>query len=613
MRKNGLAPDDLPAVERMTAAQIHRGPAARGVHSHRRAVLGHRRLSIIDLSASANQPMCNEDGSVWITFNGEIYNFPELRSQLIARGHRFRSQSDTEVILHGYEEWGIEQLLEKLRGMFAFGLYDSTLGLILARDRLGIKPLYYYVDRNAELLVFASEVKALLASGSVPNERDMEAVAGFLLAGSVPAPATIVKGVSSLAPGHYLVFRTSGVTIRKYWALSENPSTRTGAVVDVRALLQDSIGRHLVSDVPLGVFLSGGVDSGALVAFASRAMRFASRRGPRGAGGRLKTLTVTFDEAEFSEAREAAEIASRFATDHQEIRVTREDFVRELPKIVAAMDQPTNDGVNTYFVSKAARDAGLTVVLSGLGGDEVFWGYRHYRWLNGRARWLARCPSAARKAFAKGAAGWGRARGRDAWMRMAFLDGGTSTSQMYLLLRGFFPPQHVMKLLDIDRRQLDDLVEQHFDCSGALDGTNASAFNRMELRRYLHDQLLRDTDVFSMAHSIEARVPYLDHMLVEYVASLRSDQKVGNGINKPLLVGAAHDPLLLAAGAAAKRGFSFPMDRWMKRSAGDLEDMAIAGNVVNRDAVRGMWKDFRAGHLHWSRAWALSVLGTTVH
>jgi asparagine synthase (glutamine-hydrolysing) len=608
-------------------------------------VLGHRRLSIIDVSAVANQPMSNEDGRIWVTYNGEIYNYPELRTQLIDRGHQFRSHSDTEVILHGYEEWGIDRLLEKLRGMFAFGLYDPSRGLLLVRDRLGIKPLYYYENKDAGLMLFASEVKALLTSRCVPNERDMQAVAGFLLTGSVPAPATIVKNVLCVPPGHYLVFREVDTAIRKYWDLNDvRPADAPADIAHIRALLQDSVSRHLMSDVPLGIFLSGGVDSGALVAFAARAMaanagdksaanaisvaqpfRAAGFRGDPvaqpfraamsvAAQHRLKTLTVVFDERQFSEAAEAAEVARRFGTDHHQILITQSEFVSELPKFLAAMDQPTNDGVNTYFVSKAARQAGLTVVLSGLGGDEVFWGYKYYRWLNGRAAWLASCPTAARHVLTRGASLWGRARGRENLMRMDFLQSGASSRELYLLMRGFFPPRHVMNLLDIDRREVDCIVEQHFEAaSGSSDITAASAFNRIEFKRYLHDQLLRDTDVFSMAHSVETRVPFLDHTLVEYAASLGSAEKIGNGngINKPLLVGAVDDPLLLKAGTAKKKGFSFPMDSWMKDSADDLQDMATSGNVLNRGAVKTLWEDFRGGRLHWSRAWALSVLGAS--
>ncbi len=606
IRREGSTAEDRAAVARMTTAQIHRGPDADGFYEDGHAVLGHRRLSIIDLSDAARQPMSNEDGTVWVTYNGEIYNHRDLRTELASRGHDFRSQSDTEVILHGYEEWGIDRLLEKLRGMFAFGLYDSRRGLILARDRLGIKPLYYSVQEKTGLLIFASEVKALLRSGCLPREHDRDAVAGFLLAGSVPAPMTTVKGVHCLPAGHYLLWQHGSVTVRKYWDLEYGLKDTNGNGKDVRALLEDSVSRHLVSDVPLGVFLSGGVDSAALVAFAHRALA---------SGAQLMTLTVAFDEEEFSEARQAREIAGHFHTRHSEIRVTRKDFIEELPAILKAMDQPTNDGVNTYFVSRAAREAGLTVVLSGLGGDEVFWGYRHYRWLAGGARWLVRCPAPARKALTGSASTWGRMRGRENWMRMSFLNGRASDRDLYLAMRGFFAPRQVMCLMGISRRELNGAVEQHFDLlpSNGHNGASPAAFNYLECKRYLHDQLLRDTDTFSMAHSIEVRVPYLDHAIVEYAAHIDPALKMSNGINKPLLVGAVDDPLLLKLGRAKKRGFSFPMDRWMKADPGELEEMAISTNVLDRGAVRGLWKDFRSGRLHWSRAWALSVLGNTTN
>jgi asparagine synthase (glutamine-hydrolysing) len=611
VRYEGLAPGDVAAVERMTAAQVHRGPDGNGFYSDQVVALGHCRLSIIDTSAAGKQPMWNEDRTVWVTYNGEIYNHQELRRELASLGHAFRSRTDTEVIVHGYEQWGPEGLLERLRGMFAFGLYDSRKGLTLARDRFGIKPLYYFAGRNG-LLLFASEVRALLASGYVPDERDLDAMAGFLLAGSVAAPRTVVQGVSSLLPGHYMICRRAGTAVRRYWDLRccqprsgqerREPGNERPPIAHIRSLLQDSVSRHLVSDVPLGVFLSGGVDSGAVVAFGTRV---------RSATPPLTTLTVTFDEQEFSERGETEAVASRFHTDHHEIRVTRADFVSELPKILAAMDQPTNDGVNTYFVSRAARQVGLTVALSGLGGDEVFRGYRHYRSLERHARWLVRCPSPARRALSQAAVLWGRVGGRDKWMRLAFLEHGASSPELYLLVRGFFPPRHVMNLLDISARDLDVAVEQQFDGlrPGASAETGANGFNYIEFKRYLHDQLLRDTDVFSMAHSIEVRVPFLDHVVVEQVAQADSALKMANGVNKPLLVGAADDPWLLRAGRAKKRGFSFPMDRWMKASADDLEEMAAATSFLNPRAVRTLWKGFRDNRVHWSRAWALTVLG----
>jgi asparagine synthase (glutamine-hydrolysing) len=619
VRRDGLAPDDVRAVERMTAAQVHRGPDGVGRYLSRRAVLGHRRLSIIDVSEAGRQPMSNEDGSVWVTYNGEIYNHPELRCELQKFGHEFRSRTDTEVILHGYEQWGAEGLLDRLRGMFAFGLWDERRGLLLARDRLGIKPLYYHLNPSARVLLFASEVRAVLKSGCVTAERDPDALIGFLLGGSVPAPRTVVKGVRSLLPGHFLTWRLDGAAaIHKYWDLRQEVADWTSGTLNpvppVRELLVDSVSRHLVSDVPLGVFLSGGVDSGAIVALASRARssdgRALSESSP------LHTLTVTFDEHEFSEAQPTRAIADRFHTDHHEVRVTRSEFIAELLNIFAAMDQPTNDGVNTYFVCKAARNAGLTVVLSGLGGDEVFWGYSHYRRLGILSACLKHCPPSVRRALARSATAWGALRGQDNWMRMGFLERPASDRALYLTMRGFFAPQHVMRLLGIGERELEEAVEREFEnLPVALSNPSPEGFNYLECKRYLHDQLLRDTDVFGMAHSIEVRVPLLDHPLVEFARTVQPEQKTANsiGINKPLLVHAVDDLLVGRAGAAHKRGFTFPMDRWMKGTADTLEDMAASGNLLDRRAVSDLWKDFRASRLHWSRAWALTVLGATPH
>lgn len=577
----------------MVDEQFHRGPDADGMFHDDRVVLGHRRLSIIDISENGTQPMSNEDGTIWLTFNGEIYNHPELRRELASRGHRFRSQTDTEVIIHGYEEWGIDGVLEKLRGMFAFGLYDSSRGLILARDRLGIKPLYYFV--SGATLIFGSEVKALLASGMVASERDPEALIGFLLAGSIPSPLTFTRGVRCLPPGHYMWWKHDKVEIRKYWDLAFESGDGAGDAQALRSELDDTVARHLVSDVPIGVFLSGGVDSAALVALASRAQK-----------SQLATLTVVFNERELSEASAARRIATHFKTRHQEVLVTESGFRRELPAVFAAMDQPTNDGVNTYFVSKAARQAGLTVVLSGLGGDEVFWGYKHYRLIHNALPWLNRCPSLARMAMAGAAGALGRLRGREAWTRLAYLGPQASSREVYLSIRGFFGPRQIQRLLGIGRAEIETTIQEQFGCGQSR---TSNGFNYLEMKRYMHDQLLRDTDAFSMAHSLEVRVPFLDHKIVDYATRVHPEMKVANGINKPLLVKAVDDPLLFEAGARRKQGFSLPMDRWMKRYAGELEEMSEGTDGLEREYVKTLWSGFRAGRLHWSRAWALVVLG----
>ena len=586
VREGGLAPGDRDAVQRMLALQEHRGPDGEGLYEADRVVLGHRRLSILDVSAAGRQPMSNEDGSVQVSFNGEIYNHRELRAELMAAGHRFESGTDTEVLVHGYEQWGIEGLLERLRGMWAFGLWDARRGLLLARDRIGIKPLYYH--QGSGFLGFASEVKALVRCGLVPEERDRKALTGFLMAGAVPEPRTIIRGVECLGPGHWAEWKDGRLAIHRYWDLD---TPVTAEPEGLAGLLEDTVRRHLISDVPLGVFLSGGVDSASLVALASRVQK-------------LTTLTVVFDETEFSEAAPASEIAREFGTDHREIRVTSADFKQELPAFFASMDQPTNDGVNSYFVSQAARKAGLTVVLSGLGGDEVFWGYKHYRWLESR-------PWAIRAARPLSYAGtlWGRWGGGDKWLRTAWLKRGASSGRVYLAMRGFFAPERVARLMDLTAAELEAAVEEHFG-AGQFSAPTATSINYLEMKRYLHDQLLRDTDVFSMAHSIEARVPYLDHVLIERLWNTAPELKLDPAVNKPLLVRPVGERCVFEAGARPKRGFTFPMARWMKTSAAELREMAESG-VLGRKAVRECWTDFAEGRMHWSRAWALTVLGAT--
>ncbi len=611
IRHGGLAPDDSAAVLRMMDAQRHRGPDGGHCVTEGPVVLGHRRLSIIDLSDAGTQPMCNEDRTVWLTFNGEIYNFDDLHRDLVPHGHRFRSRTDSEVLVHGYEQWGLDGLLAKLEGMFAFGLYDGRLRqLFLVRDHVGIKPLYYHHNESAGLLAFASEVKALTRSGLTDTAPDTTAVAGFLMTGSVPSPRTIVRGVSSLPQGYYAVWNDGRLSLRRYWEAPFAGGTghyNAGVAEQCEERLASAAARHLVSDVPLGVFLGGGVDSAAVVSFAARALR---RHGSNRADvARLKTLTVTFDEAEFSEAAAARATADSHGTEHREVRVTQDDFLNELPRVFDAMDQPTNDGVNTYFVSRAARQAGLTVVLSGLGGDEVFWGYNHYRRL-GAMRWLANAPAAVRRTAGLAAAAWGRATGQDRWMRSAFLGRSAPAMEMYLLMRGFFSPSHLQSLMGLSAAEVTAIADEVF-APLVTQGQEPLevGFNRIEFGRYLHDQLLRDSDIFSMAHSLELRVPLLDRRVLEYVLPCPSELKIKDGTNKPLLAEAANDPEVMTAARTPKRGFTFPMDRWMRVAADDLSARAGQCTTLDIPAVNKCWTDFRAGHLHWSRAWALTVVG----
>jgi asparagine synthase (glutamine-hydrolysing) len=329
---------------------------------------------------------------------------------------------------------------------------------------------------------------------------------------------------------------------------------------------------------------------------------------------RLKTLTISFSEHEFNEAAEARSVAKHFGTEHHELRVSGADFAQEIPNILQAMDQPTNDGVNTYFVAKAARQAGLTVVLSGLGGDELFWGYPHYHWMacnRGAMRMFGAAPSALRRAFVRTAAAYGRLRGREAWMRLGGLRTGLNAEGLYLAFRGFFAPEQVQRLLGAGQSEMDQLLS---GCVATLrpatvNGDYASGVNYVEVKRYLHDQLLRDSDVFGMAHSVEVRVPYLDDAVVAAAASFPPAVKTRGASNKPVLVNAIGDSLVAEASRRSKRGFSFPLAGWIRGQAGLMRDMALETSVLDRAAVAKLWSAFERGHLHWSRAWSLAVLG----
>jgi asparagine synthase (glutamine-hydrolysing) len=599
-----IGPDRAEAVRRVASRLAHRGPDDAGFFSDANVILGHRRLAILDLSPDGHQPMANEDGTVWVAFNGEIYNFRELRETLTAAGHRFRSRSDTEALLHGYEEWGIEKLLEKLRGMFAFALYDAAKPqLILARDRFGIKPLYYIHGPADRWIAFASETKALVEGGLASSEIDRRALAGFLLFGSIPAPLTIRRRILCLPAGHYLVLSHGGdLTPRPYWNFAQAVArARFAPTESVAETLQEAISCHLISDAPLGVFLSGGMDSAAIAAVASRA-----------SAGPLRTVTITFGEGAFNEAADARAASQAFGTRHYESQVTSADFLSEMPAFLAAMDQPTNDGVNTYFVSRAARRLGLKVVLSGLGGDEVFWGYRHYSWLEGRVPWLKMLlalPDSLRQTVLAASSMYGRATGQEKWRRTDHLGAKPTAGGLYFMTRGFFPAAQVARLLGMSPRELWRLVEEVLASDARADG---SGFNQLEMKRYLHDQLLRDADVFSMAHSIETRIPFLDHELVCRAAALPAAAKRANGVNKPALLAALPHPIVSAAAHRKKMGFTFPIGEWLADNLDPLREMAGPPNTVDAREAGRVFRAFGAGRLHWSRAWAMVVLGAAV-
>jgi len=609
-------------VRRMAAAMLHRGPDDDGFliapAGAPRVTFGMRRLSIIDLPGG-KQPIFNERGDVAVVFNGEIYNFQRLRDDLSAAGHQFRTNSDTEVIVHGYEEWGAA-CVERFDGMFAIALLDMRAApkVLLARDRMGIKPLYYAIVDGS--LHFASEVRALLAGGNVPREISPDALDSYLLFGSVCEPMTLVEGVFSLPPGHRLVVGASApihhAEPRAYWSFTEvaaanranAPKTLTVAAQELRPILERAVSDHLIADVPLGVFLSGGLDSTAIVSLASKEK------------SDLQTFTVVFPEQEFSEAKAARTTAAQLGTHHEELLLDAAEMLEQVDEAVASLDQPSMDGINSYFVSRAARKAGLKVALSGVGGDEIFGGYSTFASGPKAGRLAAIGRKLPRSLRAATAPAVGRVGGRgDAGRKVAALwQNSEALPDPYFFTRTLFTPDHVSALRGASRSPAKHtapwrkwLTETAREAS-TLD--SFAAISCMESRSYMVNTLLRDTDAVSMAHSLEVRVPLLDHLLVHFVAGLPAAAKQKRGVSKALLVEALRDVLPQEIIAQRKRTFTFPWERWLRGPLGErigdgFSELAPA-LVPHMDAgaVRSVWLAFEACKTSWSRPWSLYVL-----
>ena len=572
-------------LARLNQAQVHRGPDDEGIWlaADGRVGLGHRRLSIIDLSPAGHQPMTNEDGNIWLTYNGEIYNFQSLRAELENLGHTFHSHTDTEVVIHAYEEWDTAAFT-RFRGMFAFALWDGRFQrLYLVKDRFGIKPLYYFIDQDK--LTFASEVRALAASGVFPPELNHEALVAFLLLGSVPIPLTTLKKVQALPAGYYLVVANGQGRLVKYfdiWTDSAPEETALSSQV-LLSLLRESVDLHLISDAPIGIFLSGGIDSSALVALGATAKK-----------SRLTTLSITFAEAAYSEERYQRLIAERYCTDHRELQVSAEIYSENLPRVFAAMDQPTIDGINSYFVALMAKRAGLKAVLSGTGGDEVFCGYPHFH----RAGFLSLLPRFSTLVRFTPHAVYRALSGR--WRKLVFLGIG-GTWGLYLALRGLFTPLEVARLTGDTLAHVED-VARSLD-PGAPAGHPIDQLSRYEIRGYLQNQLLKDIDMMSMAHSVEVRVPFLDPPLVSAVLASPPGARVHRQIPKVLLTQALGQ--LLPAGLVfrPKMTFTFPFAEWLKQDS----EIPSSTGVLSRKAVAAILRDFRYGRVTWTRRWALLV------
>ena len=604
-------------LERGTQSLAHRGPddsgtilLCDGLAVPVEIGLGNRRLAILDLSPLAHQPMHDSETGNWIVYNGEIYNFRDIRQELERSGTTIVSHSDTEVVLKAYARWG-ESCLTKFRGMFAFAIWDARQHrLLLARDPMGIKPLYY--AHSGSYFLFASEVRTLLGTGMIPRQIDHAGLINFLTFGSAYDPLTLVQGVKALPPGYTLTWEGGSLRQSQYWDLSgqfgEGSGNQATGIANLKPLLEDAVRGQLVSDVPVGVFLSGGIDSSALVSILSRG------------GITPSTFSIVFREADFSEAQYSRAIAAKFHTDHHEISVNQADVLAAMPDALHAMDLPTMDGVNTYFVSREVRKAGVKVALSGLGGDEVFAGYSSFRTVPRMERFSQlwqNVPSVVRGAVASafGAA----APENDQNRKLAALvrDNGRVLHPYFLSRMLFTPGQRSNLLQEQTSEDCDEAAAgqgERLKVSLSLDPINRVSY--LESRCYMLNTLLRDADFMSMSQGLELRVPLIDHQLAKAVLALPGSWKV-NGTPKKLLVEALERSLPEQIVHRPKRGFTLPFEHWLRQELRSevepvlelkrIENGPLSG-LLNGRAVQQVWNDFLRRGVSWSRPWSLYVL-----
>jgi asparagine synthase (glutamine-hydrolysing) len=600
-------PIDRDRLIAMTNTLTHRGPDADGFYIGPGIGLGHRRLSIIDLS-TGDQPVANEDQTVRVVFNGEIYNFAELRADLAQHGHRFRTESDTEVIVHAYEQWG-DRAVERFRGMFAYALWDEPRRrLVLVRDRIGVKPVYYAATRTG--LVFGSEIKALLADPDVPRDWSAEAVDAYLALQYIPTPATIYQSVLKLPAAHYLVAENGRVSIRRYWDLTfsgdGDPAREQEYLDQLDALVTEAVRLRLVSDVPLGAFLSGGIDSSVVVGAMAQ-----TSTGP------VITTSVGFDEQAFNELEHARTVAKQFSTIQHE-HIVRPEIVDLLPKLVWHLDEPFADhsAVPTYYVSKAAREH-VTVALSGDGGDELWAGYARHR--------VERWESAARRVVRTTG---GKLIGRAADLLPLGMKGARSLRHLALAPAEACARKHAYGLFETGARSAiysaDFAAEVRdsdpfaafriaYDSCPSRDPLDCALY--VDVKTYLVDDIMTKVDKMSMAVSLESREPLLDHKLLEFAAKIPRALKLKHGRSKYLLRRLLERRLPRTIVDRPKHGFEAPTGEWLRGPlAAMVSDLLLDGRlrgrgVFNANEIGRLWREHREGtHDHRHRLWSLVML-----
>ena len=632
----------VDCVRRTSSALRHRGPDGSGLWAAKDAevVFAHRRLAVLDLTAAGTQPMVDSESGCVITFNGEIYNFLELRHELEALGESFHSSSDTEVVLKAYKHWGLDAI-PRLRGLFALAIWDPrSRSVHLVRDQMGIKPLYWTIARNGdtgrEFLLFASEVRALLASGAVPRRLDPAAIASYLFHGFVVGPATIVEGVHLLPAASTLTIApgsesngTNKRVLQQYWKMPSSAACHA-TEAELRDVLAGTVRMQLVSDVPLGIFLSGGIDSSAVAVLASEV-----------APDAVHTFTIGFDESGLDESRYAAQVAKAIRSRHTAVKLREADFLDQLPDAFSAIDQPTFDAINTYFVSRAARSAGMTVALAGTGGDELFGGYASFVDLPKALRagsWLpGRSVTGNAKLALEGAIGgaariandlyWnvlGHAPPQTRWGKIADVARAAhDLLGLYQVSYALFTRETQARLSAAPIREAQRIQEYGLPAEIArewrarIQGSEPlHAISLLELSSFVGERLLRDTDTASMAVSLEVRVPLLDHVLCETVAGIDPARRFSPPRKKQLLRDLALKRLDPAIFDRPKSGFVLPIDVWARRRLQpEMERLLCDTSLVRRvglspEALQILWRSFAAGRrgLYWSRVWAIYVL-----
>lgn len=603
--------EKINIIHKMNNAISHRGPDNEGLWHTDKIFLGHRRLSIIDLSAESNQPFLSSDNRYVIVYNGELYNYKDLKLELQrsqqgsnAQPYFFKTNSDTEVVLAAFIRWG-KDCLNYFNGMFAFVIYDTIDDCVfIARDRLGVKPLYYHYSEKG--FVFSSEVRAILKSNIFAFQLNRELLAEYAMYQTVFAPNTIIKGLYQLMPGHFMTFKSEKLNIHQYYKVNNinpiNPELSYNETCKkINELLSHSVHRRLVADVPFGAFLSGGIDSSAVVGLMSKVST-----------EKIQTFNISFDESEFSESKYAQLIAKKYNTQHHEIKLSPASFLKELPHALNAIDHPSGDGPNTYIVSKATKKAGITMALSGIGGDELFAGYDVFKRMMElqKKSWLNHVPLVLRKTG-----------GKIINLKTRSISGNKieellsqnkiNFSTAYPLNRSLFTKQELSQL--IKEANPFNNIQKIIESLPQVEEHLLSAVSLAEINTYLQNTLLRDTDQMSMAVALEVREPFLDYQLIEFVLGVNDSFKYPH-TPKKLLVDSLGDLLPPEIVNRPKMGFTLPWQHWLKN---DLklfceENINELSNYdfIDKKTILDFWKRFNANDpfINWSRLWHLIVL-----